>query len=143
MVIYQIVKNRIVSYRIVYYRIVIYRIAFVIYCYRIVYYRIVIYRIMSYRIASTIEVIYRIVIYRIALAIYYYRKNILTFFLLIRFNTSMELTLLAIPTFILIYNTGSYHLFYYSSSSFHHFNLNAFVLSIVMIPLHILAYDPL
>ena len=55
---------------------------------------------------------------------------------------SLGLTLLIIITFILECTNGSFHLFYYSSYSFHHFDSNVFVCLVAAIPLHVLAYDP-
>ena len=76
-------------------------------------------RIVTYRKVYYHAIIPRIVIYLVLLVILCYRISIFTHFISLRYSRFIELTLLTISTFIIIYTNRSCHSFHYSSSSFY------------------------
>ena len=85
-------------------------------------------RIVSYRTISRLMTItYHIISYWIE--IFYYWNTFLILFLSRLFEISTWLTLLIIPTFILMYSVGSFHSFHCFSYSFHPFGWIFFLFS--------------
>ena len=115
---------------------------YLIFFYRI-YCHIMTHRIVTYQTVYYHVMIPRILIYLVLLINLCCQISIPTHFLSLHYSRYKELILLTIPTFILVYTNGSCHIFYYSSSSFCRFDSTIFIFSVVLILLHVLAYNPL